>query len=92
MANHFVAMFAPAWERGLKRPVRGSSVGFRTFAPAWERGLKLGLRDFFFPCGRVRSRVGAWIETLYGLVQLHDRKFAPAWERGLKPCVRGGLP
>src|SRR5712691_9492708 len=77
------AEFAPVRERGLKQSDGWWLRDIIAFAPVRERGLKQrGLTHA--TARKVRSRAGAWIETLGTYSYAMAGPFAPVRERGLK--------
>ena len=60
------------WVRGLKREDGATSDDFVESHPVWVRGLKrTQFSDFALP-EYVAPRVGAWIETQLGTLELLD--------------------
>ena len=79
----------PVWVRGLKPFTALNMVKLRSSHPVWVRGLKHQQQDWSAQMADVAPRVGAWIETLKGLLSHHDGRSHPVWVRGLKPAECG---
>ena len=52
--------------------------------PTWVRGLKLMIQKILIQLIKVAPYVGAWIETILGLILAILSKSHPTWVRGLK--------
>ena len=74
----------PVWVRGLKQKCFDELRADGWSHPVWVRGLKLAISDELSPTNPVAPRVGAWIETLYGLFDDTFVLSHPVWVRGLK--------
>ncbi len=77
----------PAGERGLKLERVGGWDGGRRSLPAGERGLKPMFRQSPKQNQCVAPRGGAWIETLFHIVNGPVHMSLPVGERGLKHAL-----
>ena len=81
-------MSHPVWVRGLKRLWTCKSLKSYVSHPVWVRGLKHVHTRKDNPDKRVAPRVGAWIETSWGLERDNYNASHPVWVRGLKHLLK----